>query len=89
MLLYMSNATTSELYDDLFKSGKVHFAYQMQKFNHNIILGLSEFDEITALSALPYVKNYKAQQKQNKKFWAVFNGFFKRTVFSLFCYYCI
>ena len=62
MLLYMSNATTSELYDDLFKSGKVHFAYQMQKFNHNIILGLSEFDEITALSALPYVKNYKAKR---------------------------
>lgn len=61
MLLYLSNATDYSIYNRLFNSGKIKSGYQMQKFNNNLISGLSYYDDIIALSALPYV-NVKADK---------------------------
>ena len=61
MILYISNATSYLIYDELFASGKIAPSYQMQKFNHNLIVGLSGKDRVTALSALPYL-NVKAER---------------------------
>ena len=55
MILYISNATSYSIHDELSNAGKLAPAYQMQKFNHNLIVGLSGKDRVTALSALPYL----------------------------------
>lgn len=54
MILYMSNATSYAVYDELFRTGKIKSGYQMQKFNNNLIEGLGKIEQLTAVSALPY-----------------------------------
>lgn len=54
MLLYVSNATDYSIYNRLFQAGIVQGGYQAQKFNHNIISGLSQYEQVTAISTLPY-----------------------------------
>lgn len=54
MLLYVSNATAYPLFDKLFADGKINSGYQMQKFNSNLIEGLSLYEELKAVSVLPY-----------------------------------
>ena len=54
MILYLSNSTETGLYNELLTEGKVSPGNQMQKFNNSIICGLSEFDEIAAVSVLQY-----------------------------------
>ncbi len=55
MILYISNATDYAVFDELFRAGKLSPAHQMQKFNSSIITGLSQHDNVVALSALPYL----------------------------------
>jgi len=55
MILYLSNATAYPIYDRLFKAGKIKTGYQMQKFNDNLIHGLSKSCDVAAVSPLPYV----------------------------------
>lgn len=54
MLLYISNATAYSIYDRLFRSGKIKYGYQSQKFNSNIISGLGKQEAVVSLSCLPY-----------------------------------
>lgn len=54
MILYISNATDYSIYNELFSTGQIYPGYQVQKFNNNIINGLSRFDSVAALSALHY-----------------------------------
>ena len=54
MILYISNATDYGIYNELFLTGQIYPGYQVQKFNNNIINGLSHFDSVTALSTLHY-----------------------------------
>ena len=56
MILYISNATDYLIYNRLFKENKIKSGYQMQKFNSNLISGLSLYDKVVALSVLPYEK---------------------------------
>ena len=60
MILYMSAGTSYEIYDDLFNKGIVgKGSYQVQKFNNNLIEGLSSQEKVVALSSLPVVhKNH-------------------------------
>ncbi len=55
MILYLSQATAYPIYDRLFLEGKIKSGYQAQKFNSNVVMGLSRFKEVICLSALPYV----------------------------------
>ncbi len=54
MILYISNATEYSIFDRLYKEGKIHNSFQMQKFNNNIISGLSYYADVVSLSILPY-----------------------------------
>lgn len=54
MILYLSQATAYPIYDRLFKEGKIKSGYQAQKFNSNVVTGLSRFEEVVCLSVLPY-----------------------------------
>lgn len=54
MILYISSATSYQIYDALFKEKYINAGYQAQKFNDNLIRGLKEFFAVTALSSLPY-----------------------------------
>ena len=60
MILYVSNATAYPLFDRLFAAGKICSGYQMQKFNSNLIEGISLHRDIEAVSVLPY-KNRSAK----------------------------
>ena len=53
MILYLSAGTSYSIYDELFNKGYIKGGYQQQKFNDNIVRGLSNFDKVVALSALP------------------------------------
>ncbi len=65
MILYLSGATAYPIYDDLFNQKLLIGGYQAQKFNHNLIKGLSKIDEVICLSALPYIKvNAPAIEKE-------------------------
>lgn len=54
MILYLSQATAYPIYDRLFLEGKIKTGYQAQKFNSNVVMGLSHFQEVVCLSTLPY-----------------------------------
>lgn len=54
MFLYISTSTSYEIYNDLFSKNLIAGGYQSQKFNSNIISGLSNYANIVSLSALPY-----------------------------------
>ena len=67
MLLYVSNATAYPLFDRLFEAGKISSGYQMQKFNSNLIEGISLYSEIEAISVLPYKsRNAKSTRERYK-----------------------
>lgn len=87
MILYISNATDYGIYNDLFSKDQIHPGYQVQKFNNNIIRGLSQFDSVVALSALHFkvgheridetIDNVRYVCIQNRqgtlhKFWNIF-----------------
>ena len=55
MILYISSATSYQIYDKLFNEGYIKGGYQAQKFNDNIIKGLAVQEKLVALAALPYV----------------------------------
>ena len=57
MILYISAGTSNSIYDDAYHK-KLIFdgTFQVQKFNNNVIMGLSEYEKIVALSILPYKK---------------------------------
>ena len=83
MILYLSSATAYPVYDDLLNKGLVYAGYQAQKFNHTLIKGLSNFDKVVSVSALPYV-NVKADEikhvEDNTEFYSVKNsqGFLRK-----------
>lgn len=56
LILYISYATAYPIYNRLFKDGKIKTGYQMQKFNSNLITGLSNYDKVISLSVLPYAQ---------------------------------
>lgn len=56
MFLYISTSTSYKIYNDLFSKDLIAGGYQSQKFNSNIITGLSNYANIVSLSALPYIK---------------------------------
>ncbi len=55
MVLYISNSVDYSIFNRLFSEGKISAANQMQKFNNSIINGLSNYDSVVSLSALPYL----------------------------------
>ena len=59
MFLYLSTSTSYSIYNDLFKRDMVAGGHQSQRFNYNIISGLSKFTNIAAVTAFPY-KNINA-----------------------------
>ena len=66
MILYLSSATAYPVYDDLYKKGLIDAGYQAQKFNHTLIKGLSSFEKVASVSALPYL-NVKANPIEFKE----------------------
>lgn len=54
MILNISNATDYSIFNRLLEEGKIVNSFQMQKFNDNLIRGLSCHDKVVALSVLPY-----------------------------------
>lgn len=77
MILYLSSATAYPVYDDLFKKGLIDSGYQVQKFNHTLISGLSNFEKVVSVAALQY-KNVKASPirfvQDNAEFYVVGNS---------------
>lgn len=64
MILYCSTTTSYQIYNELFTSGFIKTGYQSQKFNHNLMIGLSKEDKVVSLSALPYANvNYGPIEK--------------------------
>lgn len=53
MLLYLSTAAPYSLFDELFRKGAISGVLPAQKFNYNLICGLSLKTEVTAISVLP------------------------------------
>lgn len=54
MLLYLSGATAYEIYNRQFEKGLITGGYQAQKFNSNIIKGLSRLTDVVSLSSVYY-----------------------------------
>ena len=78
MILYISAGTSYKIYDEMRqKCFIVEKSFQVQKFNNNVILGLSEFEKVVALSALPSQKNVdvpkRIEESSNTKFICVKN----------------
>lgn len=65
MILYLSAATNPTTFNKLFNENKVYGSFQVQKFNTNIIRGLSELVEVVAVASLPY-KNINAGRIEEK-----------------------
>lgn len=55
MVLYLSRSTAFPIFNRLQEKGLLLGGYQAQKFNYNLITGLSKEMKVTAISALPYV----------------------------------
>lgn len=54
MILYLSGATAYEIYNREFEKGLIIGGYQAQKFNFNIIKGLSQLTDVVSLSSVYY-----------------------------------
>ena len=54
MILYFSSATNQDTFNELFKKGLISGACPAQNFNYNIIEGLSRFEKVFSISAVPY-----------------------------------
>ncbi len=61
MHLYLSTATSYNVYNKLLSENLIAGGYQSQRFNYNVITGLSKFTKVVSLSSLPYV-NTDAQR---------------------------
>ncbi len=68
MILYVSNVSAYDTYNRLTQEGKLvkGWGYQMQKFNDNIVQGLSAHEEVVAVSCLGYA-NIKAERIEERK----------------------
>ena len=53
MILYLSSATSYTIFDEKFDKGEISGVNPAQRFNYNLIRGLSECAGVTAISALP------------------------------------
>lgn len=78
MILYISAGTSYAIYDDMLQKGYIaEMSFQVQKFNNNIISGLSKFEKVVALSPLPYKKDVdvpkRIEESSNTKFICIKN----------------
>ncbi|HOP11776.1 MAG TPA: glycosyltransferase [Oscillospiraceae bacterium] len=67
MFLYISAGTSYDIYNRQFDAGLIDVGYQAQKFNNNIIVGLSQKVEVVSLSALPYFDVDTQRIEDNEK----------------------
>ncbi len=65
MLLYMSTATSYDIYNKLLSENLIAGGYQSQRFNYNIITGLSNFEKVVSLASLPYVNTEVERIEEN------------------------
>ena len=61
MILYISYATDSSIFNDLLNSGKIGSGNAVQKFNDNIMRGLSQYEKLVSLAAVGY-GNFAAER---------------------------
>lgn len=66
MILYISNATDYSVFNRLVQEGKLNPGNQMQKFNYNMMTGLSDFTPVVALSALQYNNDLSVAEIEQK-----------------------
>ena len=62
MILYLSSATSRAVFEEKFLKGEIVGVNPAQKFNYNLIRGLSLFTPVTAISALPVRSDVKSER---------------------------
>ncbi len=66
MLLYLSAGTSYQIYDRQFNAELINSGYQVQKFNYNLIEGLSQKTQVVSLSALTYIDRLAERIEQTE-----------------------
>ena len=64
MILYLSAVAAQSLYLSRLDEGALAAGYQVQRFNLSLVRGLAAREEVTALSALPYLPGVRAPRDE-------------------------